>query len=105
MPITMTRRSRSETADRDDIHPVGASVTVFGSGYDHLERRETYAVAGILLVGPPDLLLEFVQAPPALFDKTRSEFELDECVSPVIEMKDGIGLQAVPVVIIRQFST
>ena len=68
VPITMTRRSRSEAADGDDIHPVGASVTVFGSSDDHLERRETYAVAGILLIGPPDLLLEFVQAPPALFD-------------------------------------
>ena len=68
VPITMTRRSRSEAADGDDIHPIGASVTVFGSGDDHLERRETYAVAGILLIGPPDLLLEFIQAPPALFD-------------------------------------
>ena len=41
----------------------------------------------------PDHLLEFVQTPLALFDKTRSEFELDERVSPVIEMKDGIRLR------------
>ena len=94
-----------QTSQRNHLHPILPGISHLPSRQHNQKARQSQHLPPLLLIPLPYQIPQGQQMPGSFLDIPASQLTLDKGIPPVRQMQHRVGLQAIPVVVIRQRST
>ena len=91
-----------QTSQRNHLHPILSGISHLPSRQHNQKARQSQHLPPLPLIPLPYQIPQGQQMPGSILDIPASQLALHKGIPPVRQMQHRVGLQAIPVVVMRQ---